>query len=121
MYEQLERVRTQGNTLLSEWKQQDLAKLGEGQQNIKRLADALQSCNKLYQDIVAQQAAETIKGISNFENVPTSSDETKVALEDVDVFNVLPDVDVFSSGFQELESEFFRLKSEEEARRSIIS
>jgi len=110
--EQLLNVRQQGQKMLSEWKGQDLAKNSIGRQNINRLIQALKTCDQLYQDIIAYQATKTVKTISHFETHAYSSDETIEALNEVDIFTSLPDVDAFSSGLQELEKEYFRLQSE---------
>ncbi len=110
-YPQLKNVFEEGEKLLSEWKQHDLATTNGGQETIHRLTQALDSCRQFYQAIAANQAVNAIKDINRFNAQLHSGPQTKVELEDLDVFNALPDVEAFSPSLQKLEKEYFDFKS----------
>ncbi|MGA1625869.1 MAG: hypothetical protein ACO4AJ_09650 [Prochlorothrix sp.] len=113
LYRNLDTVRDRGEALLLEWEHTDLAATLEGAKQIDRLRAALASCDRMYQDLIAQQAAEAVQGISRFEGEPQFSYDTQVVGEQLDVFEALPNVVEFESGLETLEDEYRRLISEQ--------
>lgn len=112
-FEQLDMARDYGELMLHHWEETDLATIPEGIRHIQTLQTALSSCDLLYQEVVARQAAAAIEGISRFDE-PRSSYETNLASEQLEVLNTLPDVTDFTFGLGDLETEYLRLQSEAE-------
>ena len=112
LYQDLNRTRDWGITLLDQWLHTDLANLETGQTYIQQLRTALATCDLLYQDLITRQAAEVLEGISYFEADPRSNAATNLASEQLAVFNALPDVADFTFGLQDLEDEYLRLQTE---------
>jgi hypothetical protein len=102
-----------GNAFLHQWKTAESVSASE-KQCIARLQQALVVIRKLREAIQAKQIALTVQGISRFDagTSPLSSKED--SFEELVIFSTLSDFHLFSSSFQELEKEYFRLKSEEE-------
>lgn len=119
LYRELESIFKEGEKLLQVWKNDALAQTSEGKRNIIRLQEALASSDQMYQDLVAQQAVDAIKEVSRFEKISEAGYEKTSAIEQIDIFKTLPDVDAFSLGLSQLENEYFRLKSEEEIAQDI--
>lgn len=119
LYRNLDAVRDQGEALLLEWEQTDLAATPEGSQQLERLRAALACCDRMYQDLIAQQAAEAVQGISRFELEPQFSDDTQGATDQLEVFQALPNVVEFESGLETLEDEYRRLVSERDLAAEI--
>jgi hypothetical protein len=111
--QELTQISDRGSALLQHWKSVASDALAE-KQCIARLQEALAAIQKLQEAMQAKQIALTVQGISRFD------DETDMLLSRADslgelaIFTTLSDLRLFSSSFQELEDEYFRLKSEEE-------
>src|SRR5262249_22820019 len=60
----LEAARDRGQAYLNEWEGVDLTELPEAQRCVLRLKQALESCDKLREALIVQQAALAVKGIA---------------------------------------------------------
>ena len=114
LYHLLDTVRDRGEALLHDWEQTDLTTTAEGSKHLERLRAALVSCDRMYQDLIARQAAEAVQGISHFEVEPQFSYNTQEAARQLDVFEALPTVVDFASGLEDLEDEYHRLLTEQD-------
>jgi hypothetical protein len=114
--ETLEEILTTGQALLVDWEHGSLSDRSEAVELRKRLEKALNSSDRLYQDLVALQTSIVLKGLSHFEldahlNSPNNDggNEAEVMLE---AFSDLPSVSDFFQGFDALENEYLRLQGE---------
>lgn len=112
LYRNLDSLRDRGETLLHTWETTDLAQTPEGQQHLAQLRQALGHCDRLYQDLIAQQAAQVLQGISHFEPDPQFSTETLAAADQLTTLTALPTLADFVSGLEALEDEYQRLRTE---------
>ena len=114
----LDTIIAQGADMLRQWK--DGSKLNQAQQRcIARLKKALDTCEQIRQDLLSQKAALAVQGLSPLDEQFQSAPSVLTSLEDLDAFNELPDLGEFTSGFTALETEYFRLKGEEEVYREF--
>lgn len=97
----LTEMEANGKALLHEYKTLSRATKAE-QASIALWERTLEKIQEMQQALQAKQIAVTVKGISRFDN------EASI------VFTDLADAWEFSASLQELEEEYFRLKSEEE-------
>ncbi len=102
-----------GKALLQEWKTLSMRTEDENQ-SITHLQQALETIQELQQAVHAKQIAVTVQGISRFDDGGHMHVSRENTLAELEMFNSFSDVRVFSSSFQELEEEYFRLKSEDE-------
>lgn len=97
----LTEMEVNGQALLHEYKTLSRATAAE-KESLARWEQTLEKIQEMRQALQAKQIAVTVKGISRFDNeIPI-------------VFNDLADAWEFSASLQELEEEYFRLKSEAE-------
>ena len=115
---ELVEIQSQGNLILQRWEQTDIAFTVQCQTNIKRLRQALSTCEKMRGEFRAKQAALVLKEINPIERTKPVDLLSNQVITDINIFNVLPDVDMFSSGFKELENEYFRIQAEDELIRT---
>lgn len=109
---------TSGTELLQTWK--DSPNLTRDQQQcIIRLRKALNTCEQVRQDLLSHKAALAVQGLSPLDEQVQSAPAVITSLEDLDVFNILPDIGEFTSGLKALDAEYFRLKGEEEIYREF--
>ena len=108
----LNRLYDQGQNLAQNWEQSSLN--NDKQIYLKRLKQALKSCEHLLQDLLDLKTALAVDHISAFGEEQRISETTSGALE---IFNALPDVGGFSEGFNKLENEYYRLQSEDEVKQ----
>lgn len=117
----LEASRERGQTFLKDWEGVDLTDLPEGQRCISRLRQALETCEKLREALIVQQAALAVKGIAPMDEALQPALAPAESLKSLDVFNARAAIGEFSSAFNELEAEYSRLRSEEEmAERAVF-
>ena len=118
---QLEHSRDRGESFLREWEGVDLTDLPEGARCVERLRQALDTCDKLREALIVQQAAIAVKGIAPMDDALHPSLLPSEGLKSLDIFNARAAIGEFSSAFGELEAEYARLRSEEElAERTAI-
>jgi hypothetical protein len=118
----LEAARDRGQAYLNEWEGVDLAELPEAQRCVDRLKQALESCDKLREALIVQQAALAVKGIAPMDDALAPTMTPMDSLKSLDVFNARAAIGEFSSAFSELEAEYSRLRSEEElAERAVLA
>ena len=79
---------------------------------MQRLEQALNSSDRLYQDLIALQASAVLKGLSHFEWDAQVALQSTDTAEFLDAFGALPSVSEFSEVFDALETEYLRLQSE---------
>jgi hypothetical protein len=107
-----------GAEMLQNWSNKP--QLTEAQQTcITRLQKALNTCEKVRQDLLSHKAALAVKGLSPLEEHVQTAPSVLTSLQELDAFNILPDVGEFATGFAALEEEYFRLKGEEEVHREF--
>ena len=117
----LEAARDRGQQYLSDWEGVDLTDLPEGQRCVRRLRDALATCDKLREALIVQQAALAVKGIAPLDEMLQPALMPSETLKSLDIFNARAAIGEFSSAFGELEAEYARLRSEEElAERAVL-
>ncbi|MDX1933861.1 MAG: hypothetical protein SFU56_14780 [Capsulimonadales bacterium] len=118
----LEAARDRGQAYLNEWEGVDLTELPEAQRCVSRLKQALESCDKLREALIVQQAALAVKGIAPMDESLNPMLSSSDSLKSLDVFNARAAIGEFSSAFSELEAEYARLRSEEElAERAVLA
>lgn len=107
-----------GNEMLRRWER--TPNLTPAQQEcITRLQKAITTCEHVQQDLLSHKAALAVKGLSPLdENLHLTPDVLK-SLEELDAFNILPEVGEFTSGVKALDDEYFRLQGEEEVYREF--
>lgn len=111
--QRLDEVQAEGKKYLEQWEGVDLVELPEAQRCLDRLRAALQSCDQLREQLIVQQATLAIKGIAPADDA-LDAHLNGPNLTALDAFNARAALGEFSSAFDDLESEFARLKSEEE-------
>jgi hypothetical protein len=117
----LEAARERGEDFLKEWAGVDLTELPEGARCVQRLRQALETCEKLREALIVQQAALAVKGIAPMDEALQPTLAPSEAMKSLDVFNARAAIGEFSSAFGELEAEYARLRSEEElAERAVM-
>lgn len=114
--ETLEEILTTGQALLVDWEHRSLNDRSEGVELRKRLEKALNSSDRLYQDLVALQTSIVLKGLSHFERDTHFNSSTYEGIQDteaiLEAFGELPSVSDFFQGFDALENEYLRLQGE---------
>ena len=116
----LEAARDRGESFLKDWDGVDLADLPEASRSVTRLREALDTCAKLREALIVQQAALAVKGIAPMDDAFQASLAPNEALKSLDLFNARASIGEFSSAFGELEAEYSRLRSEEELAESAV-
>lgn len=119
---QLERARFAGKQWLEEFRAHS-APLGETievKHLRERATDLMISINTLHESYVARQAADALKGITVFDDTAIASSSFENLLHASDAFNIHVAITDFSTGFDELESEYARLQSESEISKRLI-
>jgi hypothetical protein len=89
------------------------------QQCISRLHKAVETCEQCRQDLLSRKAALAVQGLSPLDEQYQSTPTVIRSLEDLDAFSILPDIGEFTSGLKALDTEYFRLKGEEEVYREF--
>jgi hypothetical protein len=84
------------------------------QQCIIRLRKALNTCEKVYHDLLSYKAALAVQDVSPLAEQAQSEPAVLTSLEELDVFSILPDIGEFTAGVKALDAEYFRLKGEAE-------
>ena len=117
----LEAARDRGQAYLKEWEGVDLNHISEGSRCVQRLRNALETCDKLREALIVQQAALAVKGIAPMDEALHPALAPTDALKSLDVFSARAAIGEFSTAFSELEAEYARLRSEEElAERAVM-
>ena len=117
----LEAARERGANFLRDWEVVDLDELPEAARCVQRLRDVLDSCDKLREALIVQQAALAVRGIAPMSDAIQAAHAPTEALHALDTFNARASIGEFSTAFGELEAEYSRLRSEEElSDRSIL-
>jgi hypothetical protein len=117
----LEAARERGAAFLKDWEGVDLADLPEAGRCVQRLRDALDTCDKLREALIVQQAALAVKGIAPLSEALQPTLVPSEALHALDTFNARASIGEFSTAFGELEAEYSRLRSEEElSERAVL-
>ncbi len=112
---QLDIARDKGRAYLTEWQDVDLSDLPEAEQCVDRLRQALSTCDMLREELIIQQAALAVRGIAPMdESLHPGLGANGDKFRNLDVFNARASIGEFSAAFSELESEYSRLRSEEE-------
>lgn len=109
---------SKGSEMLQSWQKKPTL-TGAQQTCIERLQKALETCKQVHQDLLSHKAALAVQGLSPLDEYVQSTPAVLKSLDDLDAFNVLPDLGEFTSGFAALEEEYFRLKGEEEVHREF--
>lgn len=107
-----------GTEMLQAW-ENDPSLTQAKQQCILRLRKALDACEQVHRDLLSHKAALAVQGVSPLDEQVPSAPAVITSLEELDVFSILPDVGEFTSGLKALETEYFRLKGEEEVYREF--
>lgn len=115
--EALEEILTTGQALLVDWEHHPLGDRRAGETLVERLEQALNSSDRLYQDLVALQASAVLQGLSHFELDAQLKGQTSDVEEMIEAFGALPSVYDFAQGFDALEQEYLRLQGELEVRQ----
>ena len=116
----LEAARDRGQAYLKEWENVDLNHLTEGARCVQRLKSALETCDKLREALIVQQAALAVRGIAPMDEALQPALAPTESLKALDVFSARAAIGEFSSAFSELEAEYARLRSEEELAEHAI-
>lgn len=117
----LEAARERGQAFLREWEHADLTDAPEAARCAARLREALETCDKLREALIVQQAALAVKGIAPMDDALAPMVAPTELLKSLDVFNARASIGEFNSAFGELEAEYARLRSEEElAERTVL-
>jgi hypothetical protein len=116
----LETARERGEAFLKDWEGVDLDDLTEGLRCVSRLREAIDTCDKLREELIVQQAALAVKGIAPLDDALHANLLPSEALKSLDVFNARASIGEFSSAFGELEAEYARLRSEEELSERAV-
>jgi hypothetical protein len=117
----LDAARDRGEEFLKEWAGVDLSELPEAARCVQRLRQALETCDKLREALIVQQAALAVKGIAPMDDALQPALAATESLHSLDVFNARAAIGEFNSAFGELEAEYSRLRSEEEmAERAVL-
>jgi hypothetical protein len=85
----------------------------------QRLSDIQESMRKLRDAFVGQQAVLALKGITPLDDTLTAVSRPLAAIREADVFNIQVAITDFSTSFDELESEYIRVQSEEDVAQRI--
>lgn len=110
---QLELARGEGERYVAAWNDVDLTELPEAQRCLTKLRDTLGACDKLREALIVQQATLAVKGIAPIEETLQSA-MPGASLKSLDLFSARASLGEFNKAFDELESEYSRLRSEEE-------
>ena len=117
----LEAARDRGNAYLKEWEGVDLTHITEGARCVDRLRNAIDTCDKVREALIVQQAALVVKGIGPVDETLQPALAPTESLRNLDVFSARAAIGEFSTAFSELEAEYARLRSEEElAERTVL-
>jgi hypothetical protein len=116
----LDVARERGEMYLREWEGVDLSEIIEAARCVERLKLALESCSKLREALIVQQAALAVKGIAPMEETFSSNLTATDALKSLDIFNARAAIGEFNTAFGELEAEYSRLRSEEELAEQVV-
>ncbi|GAB4451387.1 MAG: hypothetical protein OHK0029_00450 [Armatimonadaceae bacterium] len=116
----LEVARERGEMYLREWEGVDLSELPDAARCVERLKQALESCGKLREALIVQQAALAVKGIAPMDEALNNAASPTDELKSLDIFNARAAIGEFNSAFGELEAEYARLRSEEELAEQAV-
>lgn len=87
---------------------------------LNQLAETTNSCDKLREALLSKQAASALRGISPIEeNINTPS--SKEIAHAVETFNIQSTLTDFSESFEELETEYRRLRSDNDIGRKLLN
>jgi len=111
---QLDIARNKGRAYLTEWQDVDLSDLPDAERCVDRLRQALATCDMLREELIIQQAALAVRGIAPMEDGLHTGLGAGDKFRNLDIFNARASIGEFSAAFSELESEYSRLRSEEE-------
>jgi len=93
--------------------------LSEKESFLSQLAETADSCQKLREALLSRQAARALRDISPVgENLDTTG--LKELVRESEVFNIQTTLTDFSESFEELESEYRRIKAEEETEQKLL-
>jgi hypothetical protein len=85
----------------------------------QRLSEIQESTHKLRDALVGQQAVLALKGITPLDEALSPISRPVAAIRETEVFNTQVAITDFSSSFDELESEYIRLQSEEDVAEKV--
>jgi hypothetical protein len=85
----------------------------------RRLDETLASCKKVHDGLVSRQAVLALKGMSPLKDAMSPVSSPTSERREMEVFNIQVAITDFSTSFEELESEYARLQSEEDVTQEI--
>lgn len=85
-----------------------------------QIADTEESCEKIREALVSQQATRALRGISPIEDTLKMPSSEEIA-HAVDTFNIQSTLTDFSESFEELENEYQRVRSESEISEELAA
>lgn len=85
----------------------------------QRLSEIQQSMRKLLDTLVGRQAVLALKGITPLDDALSPISKPLAAIRETEVFNIQVAITDFSTSFDELESEYVRLQTEEDAAEKV--
>lgn len=91
----------------------------EMQQLLERLDETLLSCWKIHEALVGRQAVIALEGVAPLKDAVLPTSTPLGTLKSLEAFNSQVAITDFSSSFEELEAEYFRMKSEEELGQQV--
>jgi hypothetical protein len=110
---QLEVAREEGEKYVAAWSHVELGDAPEAKRCLERLRGTLAACDQLRENLIVQQATLAVKGIAPIEETLQSA-TPGASLKSLDAFSARASLGEFNRAFDELESEYNRLRSEEE-------
>ena len=85
----------------------------------QRLSEIQESTHKLREALVGQQAVLALKGITPLDEALSPVSPPVAAIRDIEVFNIQVAITDFSASFDELESEYVRVQTEEDVAQKV--
>jgi hypothetical protein len=93
---------------------------GEKENFLLQIEDTEESCNKIREALLSQQATRALRGISPIEDTLKLPSSKEIAYA-VDTFNIQSTLTDFSESFEELENEYRRVQSESEVSQTLLN
>lgn len=96
-----------------------LGGVSEIEELARRLSEIQESMGKLRDALVGRQAVLALQGITPLEEALTPLSSPVAAIRESEIFNIQVAITDFSASFDELESEYLRVQSEEDVAQRI--
>lgn len=96
-----------------------LGGVSEIEELARRLSEIQESMGKLRDALVGRQAVLALQGITPLEEALTPLSSPVAAIRESEIFNIQVAITDFSASFDELESEYIRVQSEEDVAQRI--